>query len=247
MNGMETRAGRLFGVGVGPGDPELLTLKAARVIAAAGVVAYFAKRGRPGHARRAADAAIAPGAAEIRLEYPYTTEMAADDPRYRAAMAAFYDAAAATLADRLRDGVDVALLCEGDPLFYGSYMHLHARLARDFPATVIPGVSGMSAAWSLAGLPMTQGNEALAVLPGTLPEAVLTARLRAAEAVVIMKIGRNLAKIRAALTAADRLDEAVYVERASMAGERCLRLAAFTGAPAPYFSLILLPGAWGRS
>jgi precorrin-2/cobalt-factor-2 C20-methyltransferase len=233
-------SGRLLVIGVGPGDPELLTLKAVRLLASCGTVVHFAKRGHAGHASRIAGAHIPPGVERLRLEYPYTTEVSAGDPAYIAAMAGFYDLAAADLARRLDAGGVVGLLCEGDPFFYGSAMHVFARL-RDYACEVVPGVTGMSGAWSAAALPMTQGHDSLAVLSGTLPEAVLAARLEAHPAAVIMKIGRNLAKIRRALAAVGREQAAVYVERATMAGQIVLPLRE-VDAPAPYFSLILVPG-----
>ncbi len=228
-------------VGLGPGDPELMTIKAARVIAAAPVVAFFAKRGRPGHARSIAAPYIGPTAEELRFEYPFTTEVALDDPRYRNEIVAFYDEIAERIATRLQTGLDVALLCEGDPFLYGSSMYIFDRLG-DFPSEVIPGVSGMSGCWTRARLPMTHGDDVLSVLPGTLDEEHLAERLSTCDAAVIMKIGRNLPKIQAALLRTGRDARAVYVERGTMPGERIMPISAMDGAPAPYFSLVLVPG-----
>jgi precorrin-2/cobalt-factor-2 C20-methyltransferase len=233
--------GTLHCVGTGPGDPELLTLKAARVIGAAPVVAYFAKRGGPGQARRIADAHIAPAAALLRLEYPYTTEMRSSDPRYVAALAAFYEASAAAVAGRLDAGEDVVLLCEGDPFFYGSAMYLFDRLAGRYPTEIVPGVTAMAGCWAQARLPIAHGDDVLAVLPGTMDETALVAHLTTSDAAVIMKVGSNLAKIRAALAAVGRAGEAVYVERGTMQGGRVAPLAE-AGDAAPYFSLVLVPG-----
>ncbi len=235
-------AGRLYGIGLGPGDPELMTLKAARCLAAAPVVAYFAKRGRRGHARTIADHAISPQAEELPLEYPVTTEVPVDDPGYAARLAPFYAEAALRIAGHLEAGRDVALLCEGDPLFYGSFMHIHARLHARFAVTIVPGVTGMSGCWGAAALPMTWGDDILTILPGTLPGEQLRAKLRASDAAVIMKIGTNFAKVRAAIEAAGRLAEAIYVERGTMEGERVLPLAEKRDDIAPYFSIILIPG-----
>ena len=234
--------GRFWTVGVGPGDPDLITVKAARVIAAAPVVAFFAKAGRAGHARTIADRYIAPQAEELRLDYPFTTECAVEDPRYAAEMSRFYDAATAQLTQRLDRGLDVALLCEGDPFFYGSSMYLVDRLGGSYAAEAVPGVTGMSGCWTRAGLPMLHGDDVLTVLPGTLPEGVLADRLAGCDAAVVMKVGRNLDKIRAAMAAAGLLDRAVYVERGTMPGERIDRLATRGDEPAPYFSLVLVPG-----
>ena len=233
--------GTLHVVGMGPGDPELLTLKAARVLAAAPVVAFFAKRGRQGHARRIADAHIPPGAEQIRFEYPYTTEIAVDDPRYEPALTGFYAASADVLAIRLAAGQDVALLCEGDPFFYGSAMYLFDRLAPRFATQIIPGVTAMSGCWAQAGLPMTHGDDILTVLPGTLDQQALAARLANTDAAVIMKVGSNLGKIRAALDATGLTARATLVERGTMVDQRLVPMAD-AGSAAPYFSLVLVPG-----
>ena len=234
--------GTLHCVGMGPGDPELLTVKAARLLATAPVVAFFAKRGRLGHARHIAGGYINPAAEELRFEYPYTTELPVADPRYEADMRAFYEASAATLGRRLAAGSDVALLCEGDPFFYGSAMHLFDRLAAEFPSEVTPGVTGMSGCWAQARMPMTHGDDILTVLPGTLDRDSLAARLGASDASVIMKVGGNLPKIRAALGQAGLADRAMYVERGTMAGTRTVPLRELPDAPAPYFSLLLVAG-----
>jgi precorrin-2/cobalt-factor-2 C20-methyltransferase len=234
-------AGCLSIVGLGPGDPELMTLKAARIIAASPVVAFFAKPGRASQARGIAAGLLRERAEELRFDYPFTTEVAVDDPRYPVEMAAFYDASACTLAARLRDGQDVALLCEGDPLLYGSAMYLLDRL-RDYRTEIVPGVMGMSGCWSRAGIPMVHGDDVLSVLPGTLDEAALARRLARTDAAVIMKVGRNLPKIRAALECAGLLERAVYVERGTMQGERIQPLSAVADDVAPYFSMVLVPG-----
>ncbi|MBV9785562.1 MAG: precorrin-2 C(20)-methyltransferase [Acidisphaera sp.] len=229
-------------IGVGPGDPELMTLKAARLIAGARVIAYFAKRGKPGYARSIAAGHIAPGADELRFEFPFTTELPVHDACYQAGMEAFYADSAARIAARLDAGTDVALLCEGDPLLYGSPIALlgHGDLA--WRSQVIPGVTGMSGCWSRAGCPMAQGDAVLTVLPGTLDERTLAARLGMGDAAVIIKLGRNLPKVRAALRRTGRFGDALYVEQGTMAGERILRLAELTVCAAPYFSLLLVPG-----
>lgn len=242
MNTTIPERGALRVVGVGPGDPELMTLKAARILGAADVVAFFAKAGRPGHARRIVEGALNPAAEQLRLEYPFTTEVALDDPRYLAEMGEFYERSAELLAERLDRGCEVALLSEGDPFFYGSSMYLFDRLARDYPNEVVPGVTGMSGCWAQARLPICHGDDVFCVLPGTLDEAALTARLRGADAAVIMKVGRNLPKIRRVLEACDLLDRAVFVERGTMDDERITPLAELTEGPAPYFSLVLVPG-----
>lgn len=235
-------AGTLYTVGLGPGDPELVTVKAARVLGAVPVIAYFAKRGRRGNGRSIAEPHLRPGTAELRFEYPFTTEIPVSDPRYLAEIGVFYESCAARLAEWLDGGRDVALLCEGDPFFYGSSMYLFDRLRGSYRQEVVPGITAMSGCWTRALTPVVHGDDILTVLPGTLPAEALTDRLRAADAAVIMKIGRNLPKIRAALDAAGLLDRALYVERGTMPGERILKLTAHDGAPAPYFALVLVPG-----
>jgi precorrin-2/cobalt-factor-2 C20-methyltransferase len=224
-----------------------MTVKAVRLIQAAPVVSYFAKAGGRGHARGIASRWLTGTATEIPLHYPMTTEHASDSPVYATALAAFYEAAAGTLASHLDAGRDVALLCEGDPLFYGSFMHIYVRMRALYPVTLVPGVTGMAGCWASAGEPMTWGDDTLAVLAGTLPIDALTARLLSSDAAVIMKLGRNFPKARAAVEQAGLLSKAIYVERGTMAGEIVLPLAEKTEGPTPYFSLILIPGKGRRS
>jgi precorrin-2/cobalt-factor-2 C20-methyltransferase len=183
---------------------------------------------------------------ELPLLYPVTTEIDKNHNDYRSAMADFYEESANRVAEHLEAGRMVAVLSEGDPLFYGSYMHLHVRLAHRFPTEVIPGVTAMSGCWSQAGLPIVQGDDVLTVLPGTMSEFELTRRLADTDAAVIMKVGRNLPKIRRALVATGLLDRAVYVERGTMANTASMRLADKPDDVAPYFSIILVPGWAGR-
>ena len=235
-------AAKLIGVGVGPGDPELVTLKAARTLGEAEVVAFFAKRGEVGHARRIAAPHLRAGIAELPLTFPITTEIPKCSAAYRGALGAFYDDASEKIAHELEAGRNVVVLCEGDPLFYGSYMHVHARLAPRFSAEIVAGVTGMSGCWSAAGAPMAQGDDVFTVLPATLPEAELTRRLSDADAAVVMKIGRHLPKLRRALQCSGRLDRALYVERGTMADAKMLPLASKRDDAAPYFAIVLVPG-----
>ena len=184
-------SGRLFGVGVGPGDPELVTIKARRIIEAAHVVAYpMARHGR-GVARRIAAPHLHAGQVEVALTYPVTTGTTDHPGGYEGALRDFYDDAAARLAAHLDAGRDVVVLCEGDPFFYGSYMYLHERLAHRYPTEVVPGVTSFSAAAASAGRPLAKRDDVLTVLPGTLPSEVLAARLRASDAAVVLKLGRT--------------------------------------------------------
>ena len=241
-----TATGKLYGVGTGPGDPDLLTLKAVKALGAADVLAHFAKRGNNGNARRIVEAHMRPGMVELPLLYPVTTEIDKDHDDYRAAIGGFYEESAKAVADHLAAGRTVAVLSEGDPLFYGSYMHLHVRLAHRFPTEVIPGVTAMSGCWSATGLPIVQGDDVLSVLPGTMGESELVRRLSDTDAAVIMKVGRNLPKIRRALAATGKLERAVYVERGTMANAQSMRLADKPDDAAPYFAIVLVPGWEGR-
>ncbi|WP_208246821.1 precorrin-2 C(20)-methyltransferase (plasmid) [Rhizobium sp. T1470] len=238
--------GRLIGVGTGPGDPELLTLKAVKAIEAAHVVAYFAKQGRGGNGKSIVEPLLSAEKTLLPLYYPVTTEIEKSEEAYRNQITTFYDQSADAVAVHLEKGRTVAVLSEGDPLFYGSYMHLHIRLANRYPTEVIPGISAMSGCWSLAGIPIVQGDDVLSVLPGTMAEAELQRRLSDTQAAVIMKVGRNLPKIRRALEASGRLAEAVYVERGTMANAAMTKLVDRLDGDAPYFSLVLVPG-WEAS
>lgn len=237
----------LFGVGLGPGDPDYMTVRARDIILKADRLVHFCKRGRRGNARVTADTIIAPDAArEIELAFPVTTEVPVEDEGYSGPIAAFYDNAAERLANEMKAGRTIAVLCDGDPFFYGSFMHLWRRLAQRFPTEVVPGVTGMAGAWTRAAAPITWGDDVMTVLPGTLAEGELTRRLVDTDAAVIMKLGRNLPKVRRALQASGLIDRAIYVERATMADQRVVRLAEKPDDEAPYFSMILVPGEGRR-
>ena len=233
---------RLIGIGTGPGDPDLLTLKAVRALGEADVIAHFLKRGRNGNAR----AIVAPHwpekAIELPLPYPVTTEMDRREDGYKIEIAAFFDESARQVAEHLDAGRTVAVLSEGDPFFYGSYMHIHVRLAPQYPTEVIAGITSLSGCWSQAGLPLMQGDDVFTVLPGTLDLSELSRRLADTDSAVIMKVGRNLPKIRQALEAAGKISGAVYVERGTMTNSAVVPLAERDDSPAPYFSQILVPG-----
>jgi precorrin-2/cobalt-factor-2 C20-methyltransferase len=235
-------SGRLIGIGVGPGDPELMTLKAMRVLGEADLVVHFAKNGNASQARMIAASHLKAGTQELPLYYPMTSERPSNGSVYRDALREFYDDAATILATHLDAGRAVAVICEGDPLFYGSYMHLHVRLAPRYPTQVIAGVTGMSGCWSAVGAPIAQGDDVFMVLPATLPEPELERRLKDADAAVVMKLGRHLPKIRRALTSIGRLDRAIYVERGSTKASVMMRLADKPDDAAPYFAIVLVPG-----
>ncbi|MEU5186353.1 precorrin-2 C(20)-methyltransferase [Streptomyces klenkii] len=237
----DRNTGRLYGVGLGPGDPSLMTVRAVEVIAAADVVAYHSARHGRSIARSIAERHLRPEHIEERLVYPVTTETTDHPGGYRGAMEEFYEEAAERLAAHLDAGRTVAVLAEGDPLFYSSYMHMHKRLADRYPTEVIPGVTSVSAAAARLGEPLVEGEEVLTILPGTLPEEELTARLAATDSAVVMKLGRTFPAVRGALERSGRLADARYVERATMNGERTGRLADIDPSSVPYFSVAVLP------
>lgn len=235
--------GKIICIGLGPGDPELMSVKAHRYLTRARRVAFFRKAGAMGVARRLVEGLLPSQAVEIAMEYPVTTEIPVSDPRYNAALAGFYEHWTAELLRQSEDD-DVVVLCEGDPFFYGSFMHLYARLPRE-RVEVVPGIPGMAGCWTATGLPITWGNDILTVLPATLPEDELTRRIRDTDALVVMKIGRNLQRLRAALQAAGRADQAWLVEHGTMAEERVRMLSEVDG-PVPYFSIVLVHGQGRR-
>ena len=223
--------GKLYGIGLGPGDPELMTLKAARLIQSARVIAYPSLAGSTSFARDIAADFIAPDAREIDMQVPMTVE--------RGPAQAAYDRGAAEIRAALEAGDDVVVLCEGDPFFYGSFMYIFARLSGDFDVEVVPGVTSVTACAAAAQRPLTARNEVLTVLPGPLPEAALKTRISESDSVAIMKVGRHLPKIRQVIDDLGLTQHAHYVARASGVQEQVCPL---SEAPekAPYFSMILI-------
>ncbi|ANZ39037.1 ATP-binding protein [Lentzea guizhouensis] len=230
--------GKLYGVGVGPGDPELVTVKAARLIQEADVIAYHSARHGRSNAKSIAAPYFRDGQIMEQLVYPVTTE---DTDDYQGEIDAFYEEAAATLAAHLDAGRTVVVLAAGDPFFYGSYMHMHKRLAHRYEAEVVPGVTSVSGASAVLGTPLVERDEVLTILPGTLPPAELAARIADTDCAAILKLGRTFGNVRQALDEAGRLDGAWYVERATTGRERMAKLADVDPESVPYFSLALLP------
>jgi precorrin-2 C20-methyltransferase/precorrin-3B C17-methyltransferase len=239
--------GRLYGVGLGPGDPELVTVKTARLIGEADVIAYHAARHGRSIARSIALPYLREGQIEELLLYPLTTETTDHPGGYQGALDDFYADCAERLAAHLDAGRTVVVLSEGDPLFYGSYMHMHKRLAHRYPTEVVPGVTSVSAASAVLGRPLVERDEVLTVLPGTLPAGVLAERLRDTDSAAVLKLGRTFEKVRDALAEAGRLDDAWYVERATMGAERVAPLKDVDADGVPYFSLALLPSPAERT
>ena len=235
--------GTLYGVGVGPGDPELVTVKARRIIESAAVIAYPEARRGSSIARRTAAPYLRPGQEELPLVYPVTTQPTDHPEGYEGALAEFYDAACERLAALLEDGRDVAVLCAGDPFLYGSYAHVHERLSGRYPTVVVPGVTSVSAAAAAAGRPLVRGDEVLTIAPGTLAPEVLAARLATADAAAVLKLGRTFGDVRRAVADAGLGPRALYVERASGDEQRIRALDDVDPGAVPYFSLVLVPSA----
>lgn len=238
--------GVIRGVGLGPGDPELMSVKADRIVRTARHVAFFRKAGRNGRARKIVDGMLAAGAVEFPMEYPVTTEIHFSDPRYNEILSEFYAACAAHLTALSDAGEDVCVLCEGDPFFYGSFMHLYTRLKDVRPVEVVPAITGMSAAWTATGAPVTWGDDVLSVVMATLPEDDLAARMAEADALVVMKIGRNIERVRSALRRAGKYDRAWLVEYAAMEGQTVRKLSEVDCKPTPYFSIVVVHGQGRR-
>jgi precorrin-2 C20-methyltransferase / precorrin-3B C17-methyltransferase len=234
--------GRLYGVGVGPGDPELITLKAATLIKNADVIAYHSGTAGRSIARSIADSLISDNAIEELLIYPVTTGSTDHPLGYYGAVDDFYDESAERLSKHLDAGRTVVVLAEGDPLFYSSYMYLHDRLSHRFPSEIVPGVTSLTAAATALRTPLARHEDILTVLPGTLPVPELARRLADTDAAAIMKLGRTFAGVREALRQAGRLDDALYVERATTGEQRIMPVTEVDADAVPYFSMIVVPG-----
>jgi len=224
-------AGALYGLGLGPGDPELVTVKALRLIRAAPVVAYPAPESGDSFARSIVAEWLRPAQREIRIGFPMRPGPPPHD---------IYDRAAALLAAELDQGNDVAFLCQGDPLFYGSFAAIYTRLAPRYETSVVPGVSSLTACAAAAGIPLARRDETVTVIPATLAEDELARRLAGAETAAVIKLGRHVAKLRRVLAGLGLLDGAVYVERATQARQRIAPLAEIDPASAPYFAMALV-------
>ena len=239
--------GKFVIVGVGPGDPELITIKAAQAIQSADVIAYHCGVGKQSIARSIASDLIPAHVIEEELRYPVTTRSTTHPGGYAGAIADFYEQCAARLTRHLKAGRRVALLSEGDPMFYGSPMYMHDRLSGLFPTQIIPGVTSVSAATAVCATPLVRQSDVLTILPGTLPEAELARRLANSDGAIIMKLGRTFPAVRNALEQAGRLGQALYVERASMKEQRILPVREVDPGSVPYFSLIVVPSSAGSA
>ena len=238
--------GKIYGIGLGPGDPDLMSVKTHRLLTNAKHVAFFRKAGRKGQARAIVDGMIPEGAVEFPMEYPVTTEIPLTDPRYNEMLSGFYAEVTDHLISLAKSGEDIVVLCEGDPFFYGSFMHIYARVKDHVPTEVVPAITGMSGAWTATGAPITWGDDVLTVLMGTLGEEKLTQHIADTDALVIMKIGTNFEKVIRALKAGGKFDDAYLVQFATMGKQTVNKLSEVSEKVTPYFSIIVVHGQGRR-
>ena len=240
------RIGKIYGVGVGPGAVDLLTVRADKLVREAKYIAFFRKAGRAGHARQIASTLLSKDVIELVMEYPITTEIPFSDQRYSEVLSEFYKKYSNKIISLSQTGIDLVILCEGDPFFYGSFMHIYSRVKDKCPVEVVPAITGMSAAWTATDIPITWGDDILTVLMGTLDKTTLENQLQDTNAAIIMKIGRNLPKIKKALERTGRFYDAFIVEYAAMDKQTVQRLSDYNTENAPYFSIIILHGQGRR-
>lgn len=230
---------RIICADLGPGDPDLISVKSDRAVRGGDTIAYFRKAGKPGQARQIVEGMLRQGATELAMEYPVTTEIPFNSPDYNDLLARFYDAWANRLAAMPGE---VVVLCEGDTFFYGSFMHLYTRLLGRVEIDVILGITGMTGCWNATGVPITWGDDVMSILMATLPEEDLVTHMGQSDALVIMKTGRNLPKVRRALEKAGKLNEAWLVERGTMPKQRVIKLADLHDSDTAYFAIVLVHG-----
>ena len=243
---MLTEKGIIYGLGLGPGDPELMSVKADRILRQSSNIAFFRKKGRKGHARTIVDTMLPSDVVEYAMEYPVTTEIPLDDPAYNQTLLEFYRDCAEHIKTLSEQGTSVSVLCEGDPFFYGSFMHIYTRVIDTHPVEVVPAITGMSAAWTETGAPITWGDDVLSVVMGTLPEEVLKAKMTECDALVVMKIGRHFKKVKRALKASGLFERAFIVHYAAMTNKKVQKLVEIQEDNAPYFSIIIVHGQGRR-
>ena len=225
-------SGTLYGLGVGPGDPELLTLKAHRILTGSKVVAYPAPDSGESFARSIVAQYLTPDQLEIPIVVPMRVE--------RFPAKTVYDQAAREIASHLDSGKDVAVLCEGDPFFYGSFMYLYERLAEDYPCEIVPGISSLMASGAELGRPLAARNDVLSVVPAPQEDGVIAAQLAQSDAIAFIKVGRHLQRVKNLVEQAGLMSQAAYLERVTLNNQRIMPLAATGDDVAPYFSMILI-------
>ena len=229
---MTQKTGRLYGLGIGPGDPELLTLKAYRILRSVPVIAYPTMENGKVLARAIVADFLRPDQIEVPMPLPFSPVRSSQP---------YYDIAAEKLAEHLSAGRDVAVLCEGEPFLYGSFMYLFNRLSSKFETEVVPGISSTMASASALGVPLTYRNDVLSIMPATLDADILRDRLAVADAAVIIKLGRHFSKVRDVLSELGLLSRSLYIERATMPNQRIVPIAEIDAAEVPYWALIMIP------
>ena len=225
-------SGILYGVGVGPGDPELMTVKAWRLISTAHVIAYLCANGKDSTARDIANPFIAEATSEIAIDMPMRLEREPGEVAY--------DKGAAEIAAVLDAGKDVIMLCEGDPFFYGSFIYIFERLAKKYKTIVVPGVTSITAAAAAIGQPLAARNDMLKVLPATLPEDKLHFELATSQAVAIIKVGRHFGKVKLILAELGLLSKATAIENATRENQKITSVVDIEGDTLPYFTTIIV-------
>ena len=229
----ETQAkGNLYGLGIGPGDPELLTLKAHRILTSVPVIAYPTMENGKVLARAIVADYIRPEQIEVPMPLPFSVERSSQP---------YYDIAAEKIAEHLAAGRDVAVLCEGDPMLYGSFMYIFNRLADRFHTEVIPGISSTFASAAMLGAPLTYRNDVLSIMPATLEADILRDRLAVVDAAIIIKLGRHFAKIKLVLQELNLFERALYIERATLPNQVIKPIAEVDPTQVPYWAIVMIP------
>lgn len=228
----EIKAGNLYGLGIGPGDPELLTLKAHRILTSVPVIAYPTMESGKVLARAIVADFIRPEQIEIPMPLPFSVDRSSQP---------YYDIAAEKIAEHLSAGRDVAVLCEGDPMLYGTFMYIFNRLGNRFHTEVIPGISSTFASAAMLGAPLTYRNDVLSIMPATLDADILRDRLAVADAAIIIKLGRHFAKVKLVLEELGLFSRALYIERATMPNQTIKAIASVNADEVPYWAIVMIP------
>ena len=240
------RYGKVYGVGLGPGNPELISLKAHELISNARYIGYFSKKNNHSRALNIAKNFLKKNTNLIKMEFPVTTEIPFKDSKYKSLLASFYEQCCNKIISILKKENDFIMLCEGDPFFYGSFIHLYFRLRNKVEVKIIPGITGMSSAWTSSAFPITWRDETLTVIMGTKDEEQINNSIKYSDAIIFMKIGKNFQKINKVLKKNDLYKKAVLVEYASMENERVRKLSEVNEEILPYFSIIIVHGIDGN-
>ncbi|NJL92164.1 MAG: precorrin-2 C(20)-methyltransferase [Coleofasciculaceae cyanobacterium SM2_1_6] len=226
------KLGKLYGLGIGPGDPELLTLKAHRILTTVPVIAYPTMENGKVLARAIVADFIRPEQIEIPMPLPFSVDRSSQP---------HYDIAAENIAAHLHLGRDVAVLCVGDPMLYGTFMYIFNRLCDRFAIEVVPGISSVMASAAMLGVPITYRNDVFSIMPATLDAEILSDRLLNIDAAAIIKLGRHFPKVRNILDELGLLERALYIERATLPNQRIIPITELDPEAVTYWSLILIP------